>query len=215
MKGEMSKIDSNHSSATSFPASVSGFEATRRLIVLIPDLEWDYLPAIYRVWELAYAQQARVLLLSLCKDPKQELSLRRALVILCAMVQDGRIPVETNVEIGVNWVDAIKINYEEGDVLVCFADQWTGFLQRPLSQILESSFNVPVYILSGLSPQKSKSNMLSQGIAWLGFIGIIVSFGLLQAQALQLPEGWLQNVLLIFSIIPEFWLVLLWNNLFS
>src|SRR5215510_2563635 len=72
---DMARINSNSPFLTSSPASISGSEPDRRLIVLVPDLEWDYLPAIHRIWELANAQRAHVLLLSLCKDPKHELSL--------------------------------------------------------------------------------------------------------------------------------------------
>jgi hypothetical protein len=211
----MDKIDSIPPSLNLSPAPVSGPEPVHRLIVLVPELEWDYIPAIHRIWELANAHQARVLLISLCKDPRQELSLRRALVTFCALVQNGRISVETRVEIGTNWVDVVKRNYRTDDMIVCFAEQRTGFLHKPLSQILESNLNVPVYILSGLYPQQSKSNWLSQVTAWSGYIGIIMGFFLLQAKIIQVPEGWFQNVLLILSLIPEFWLIWVWNSLFS
>jgi len=117
----MTHIDSIPPSLTSFTASLSLLEPAQRLIVLVPDLEWDYIPAIHRIWELANFQSARVMFISLCKDPKQEFSLRRALVILSAMVQDGKITVEMNVEIGMDWVDVVKRNYEMGDTVVCFA----------------------------------------------------------------------------------------------
>ncbi len=211
----MDKIDSVPPSLTFSPPAVSGSESVRRLIVLVPDLEWDYIPAIHRIWELANAQHARVLLLSLCTDSKQELSLRRALVILCAMLQDGRIPVETNVEIGTNWVDVVKRNYRTGDMIVCFAEQHTGLLHKPLSHILKSNLTIPVYIVSGVHIPKPKSIWLAQVTAWLGSIGIIAGFSLLQVEIMQAPEGWFQNVLLILSIIPEFWLIWVWDNLFS
>ena len=211
----MDKIDSNPPSLTLFPASISGPEPARRLIVLVPGLEWDYIPAIHRIWELANAQRARVLLISLCKDPRHELGLRRALVILCTMLQDGRVPVETNVEIGMNWVDAIKRNYEMGDVIVCFAEKRAGLLHKPLSQILQSNLKIPVYVLTGLFSQKPQLNWLSHVIAWSGFIGIILGFCILQVRIMQLPADWFQNVALILSIIPEFWLIWVWNSRFE
>src|SRR5215216_7886546 len=106
----MTEIDSIPPSLTSSTPSRSGPKAARRFVVLFPDLEWEFIPAIHRIWELANSQQACVLLISMCKDPSEELSLRRALIILCAMLQDGRIPVETKVEIGTNWVDIVKRN---------------------------------------------------------------------------------------------------------
>src|SRR6266498_752640 len=185
----MTHIDSIPPSLTSFTASLSLLEPAQRLIVLVPDLEWDYIPAIHRIWELANFQSARVMFISLCKDPKQELSLRRALVILSAMVQDGKITVEMNVEIGMNWVDVVKRNYEMGDTVVCFAEQRVGLLHKPLSQILESNLIIPVYVVSGVYLPKPKSNRLAEVTVWLGSIGMIAGFGLLQVKIMQVSEG--------------------------
>jgi hypothetical protein len=68
-----------------------------------------------------------------------------------------------------------------------------------------------VYILSNDTSQKTKSNPLSQVGAWLGFIAIVIGFGILQVNVVQLPDGWLQNSLLILSILPEFWLIWAWG----
>ena len=209
----MKKNYSTPPSLTLSPTSLQELEPVRRLIILIPDMESDYNPAIRRIWELATAQGADVLLLSLCKDPIQELRLRRMLVTMCAMVQDGRVHAEANVEIGKNWMDVIKRNYQTGDTIVCFAEQHTGLLHKPLSQILRLNLQIPVYILSGLYPRKS--TWLSQVMAWSGLIGIIFSFFMLQVKIVQLPNDWIPNILLILSIIPEFWLIWVWDSLFS
>jgi hypothetical protein len=119
------------------------------------------------------------------------------------------------VNLGTNWLDIVKTSYKADDMIVCFAGQPTGFLRKPLSQILEANFKATVYILSGLTPQKSKPNRLLQLGAWLGSTVIILGFGILQARVIQLPEGWLQSVLLILSILPEFWLIWVWNSLFG
>ena len=210
----MTQIDSIPPSLTSSTASLSEPESARRLIVLVPDLEWNFIPAIHRIWELADAQHPRVLLISLCKDPKQELSLRRALIILCAMLQNGKIPVETKVEIRMNWVDVVKHNYQAGDMIVCFAEQRAGLLQKPLSQILESNLSIPVYVVSGVYIPKPKSNRLADATAWLGSIGIIAGFGLLQVKISQVSEGWFQTILLILVVISEIWLIWVWDNQF-
>jgi hypothetical protein len=211
----MDKIDPIPPSLSLPPTPVSAPESARRLIVLVPDLEWDYIPAMHRIWELAHPQYARVLLISLCKDPKQELSLRRALVILCAMVQDGTIPVETNVELGINWVDVVKRNYQTDDGIVCFAEQRAGLLQKPLSQILESNLTIPVCVVSGVHIPKLKSNWLGQVTAWLGSIGVIAGFGYLQVRIMQMSEGWFQNVFLILVVISEIWLIWVWDRRFG
>lgn len=211
----MTAIDSIPPSLASSTTSLSGPKSADRLVVLMPDLEWEFIPAIHRIWELANSQQSRVLLLSLCRDSRQEPGLRRALVILCAMLQDGRIPVETSVEIAANWVDVVKRNYQTGDTIVCFAEQRAGLLQKPLSQILESNLVIPVYVVSGVHIPKPKSNRLAEVTAWLGSIGIIAGFGLLQGKIMQVSEGWFQTLLLILVVIFETWLIWLWDSRFG
>ena len=128
------------------------------------------------------------------------------------MLQDGRIPVDTHVEIGTNWVDVVKRNAQQDDMIVCFAEQRVGLLQKPLSQILESKLTLPIYIVSGVHIAKPRSNWFEQVIVWLGFIGIIAGFGLLQVKIMQVSETWFQNILLIVVVLSEFWLIWLWDS---
>jgi|SRR4026207_22376 hypothetical protein len=208
-------IKPQNSSASISPVSHSDIVPAHRLIVLVPDADLDYAAATRRVWELANELGAHIQFIGLCKDVVQESSLRRQLVTMTAMVQDGNTSAKAKIEFGNNWVNVVKSNWQVGDMIVCFAERHAGLLYGPLSQILESNLNFPVYILSGLYLQKSKSNWLSQVMVWSGFIGIIICFCMLQLKIVQLPEGGFQNILLILSIIPEFWLIWIWNKLFS
>lgn len=188
---------------------------THRLIILIqPDA--DYTAATRRITDLARTSGAHVLLLGLCKDAAQELSLRRQLITLSALLQDAKVCAESGVEIGTNWVEIVKSNFQDGDMVVCFAEQRTGLLQRPLSQMLQSTLRAPIYIMSSLSPQQpSRSSWRSQTLAWIGCIGIIIGLFVLQVQITSLRQDWIQTTLLILSVIAEVWLIGLWNSLFG
>jgi hypothetical protein len=155
-----------------------------------------------------------VQLLGLSKDISQELSLRRDLATISGLIRDTKVFVETKVEIGNNWLNAVKHNYQDGDMIVCIAEKTIGIRQRPLSQVLESNFNAPVYLLSDMRPSKSQSNIFSQVIAWSGFIGIIAGFFLLEMKTVQLPDDWFRTLVSVLLLIPEFGLILLWNSLF-
>jgi hypothetical protein len=212
----MTRLDSIPAASTSFPAALSELEPARRLIVLVPNLETDHIHAIRRVWELANAQHANVQFIGLCEDTRQELSFRRALVITSNMVQDGKVSTEAKVEIGMSWVDVIKQNYQTGDLIVCFAEQCDRPLHQPLNQILKVNLDAPVYILSGFYTREYRGlSWFSQALTWTGSIGIIGGFFLLQSQIGLLPSGWTQTTLLILGVIFEFWLILVWNNLFD
>src|SRR4030095_8846312 len=114
----MNQIEIVPPTLTSVPASPSKLEPARRLIVLFPDVEGDYMPAMRRIWELANAQGAHVLLLSLCKDARQIPSLRRRLITMGAIVQDARVLVEVDVEAGTNWVAVVDQICQTGDTVV-------------------------------------------------------------------------------------------------
>jgi hypothetical protein len=197
-------------------ASLStSLESARRLIVLVPS-DSDYNAVTRRVWELAIATGTRVQLLGLCKDAAEEPGLRRVLVTMAALVQDPRVSAEANVEVATNWLNAVKRNYQVGDIVVCFAEQRMGVWRRPLSEILESHLSAPIYILAGFyPPEDSASNWVSQIAAWIGSLSIIAGSFLLQARITFMPKDWAQTTLLILSVIGEVWLIWVWNSQFN
>ena len=194
----------------------TGKPKTDRLLVLVSETEMDTVRAAHRIWELARTYGGRVLFLGLCTDPTQESALRRKLISLSAMVQDGRTATDSLVEFGTSWVDAVRRNLQAGDMIVCFAEQRAGLARRPLSQMLESNLSATVYVLSGLSEtDPPPSRWISTSAAWTGSIGIIAGFFWLQVKLTQLPEDWAHTVLVYLSIFLEVGLVWGWNSLFS
>jgi hypothetical protein len=211
----MQKINSGPMPLASSTASQKDLETARRLIVLVP-AEADYTAATRRVWELAHALTCDVLFLTLCSDEAQESYLRRQLITMSAMVQDGILSAEGRVEPGSNWVHAVEAHVQQGDIVVCFAEQRAGIRRRPLNQILQARLDVPIFILSGLySPKALATGWLTQASGWAGSIGIILASTFLQIRITTLPADWVQSTLLIFTVIGEMWLIWGWNNLFS
>jgi len=217
----MNKLNVHNPSLVDLPAVKSDTsihvvnpERFGRLIVLVPPGA-DSTNVTRRICKLASETKSDVQLLGLCKDPAQELALRRELVTVSALIRDARVFAEMKVEVGANWLDAVKRNYQDGDAIVCITDQSIGIRQRSFSQILESTLNAPIYILSETKPLQSHSNILLQVIAWSGFLGIIVGFFILQMNIVQLSKDWTQAVILILVLIPEFGAIWIWNSLFS
>ncbi len=211
----MNKLNYEHQAFTIPIASQPDPEPAHRLIVLVPSLEVDLIVVTQRVWELANATGAHIQFISLCNDAAQEPSLRRELATMSAIVKDGNISAEAEVVSGRNWVEVVKTRRQAGDIVVCCAEQRAGLMQRPLSQILQSDLDMPLYILTGLYSQNvSHSNRLTQIFAWIGFIAIIAGFFLLQAKIDQLAKDW-TTVLQLLTTAIEFWLIWAWNNLFG
>ncbi len=217
----MNKLNVHNPSLVDLPAvesdasiHVVNLERSGRLIVLVPPGA-DSTNVTRRICKLASETKSDVQLLGLCKDPAQELALRRELVTISALIQYAKVYVEMKVEVGANWLDAVKRNYQEGDAIVCITDQSIGIRQRSFSQILESTLKAPIYILSETKPSQSHSNILTQVIAWSGFLGIIAGFFFLQMKIVQVSNDWTQSVILILVLIPEFGALWLWNSIFS
>lgn len=210
----MTKFDIHPSSLAETAPTDLDLQYPGRLLVLVPT-DIDYSIETRRIWDLARARGMHVLLLGLYKEASEGLALRRGLVTMACLLRDGKICAEVKMEPGSNWVEAVNKTYETGDAIVCFAEQRTGLLQKSLSHVLESNCRGTVFILSTLAPRQPKSSALSQVSAWLGFMAIIVGFGILQANIVRLPESWLQSLLLILSTIPEFWLVCVWQGYFG
>jgi len=188
-------------------------QPARRLIVLVPFLESDLSAVTRRVWELANATGARVQFLGLYSDAIQELSLRRQLANMSAMVNDGKVSAEAEVILGNDWVEILKPRWQIGDLVVCFAEQRVGLLRKPLSQVLLSDLNVPLFILSDLY-HDPHSNWPKQIAAWMGSIAIIVGFFVLQLKIDHLAKDW-TIVLQLLSVLVEFWMIWVWNSLFG
>jgi hypothetical protein len=217
----MNKLSIHNPSLVDLPAVESDTaihvvnpERSNRLIVLVPP-DADCATITRRICKLASETKSDVQLLGLCKDPAQELALKRELATVSALIRDTKVFAETKVEVGTNWLGAVKRNYQDGDAIVCITDQSIGIRQRPFSQILESTLRAPIYILSETKPSQSRSNILLRVIAWSGLLGIIAGFFILQMKIVQLSEDWTQAVILILVLVPEFWAIWIWNSLFS
>ena len=195
---------------------VSESKTPRRLIVLIPDIAADYSPVMQRIWELARTLESRVLFLGLCQDETQEPRIRRALVTMSALLQDSWVCTEAKIELGTNWLRAIKSNWQTGDVIACFAEQQVGLAHRPLRQILESNLKATVYVLDGLYLSKPpRSNWLSPALVWIGSVAIIVGFFWLQTKITQLPDELARNILIGTTLLLELGSLWGWNSMIS
>lgn len=199
------------------PASNSDLQPASRLIVLVPDFEADTAIAARKIREVAKALESRVQLIGLSKDALHEPGIRRRLATLSAMVEDSSIFVESKVELGASWLNAVQPHWHQGDVIVCFTEQHSGHWNKPLHQILQANLNTTVYVLSGIQVQKDNSGAgwLSNVMAWTGSIGILLGFFWLQVKLAQPSQPSIHAILLYASVIVEGGSIWVWNNLFN
>jgi len=195
-------------------------EATRsapqRHIVLIPQQEIDDNGLARQLWNHIMPCEAIVIYLGLCSDISTEYRLRRRLATLAAITRDNNILVETRLEVGNDWLKAIKNIWQPGDLIICHAEQTNGIRHRPLSEVLLSTLGAPVCILEGFySPSRSIAIKTRGLLSWSCSILIIGVFFWLQVAFDRLANDWAQTVLLVISIAVEFGLIWVINCLFS
>lgn len=187
----------------------------RRLLVLMPDPEAEPANISRRVWELASSLGSGIQLLGLCQDAARESSLRRQMISLAAMIQAADVSVESKIEFGRNWLDAVKNHWQAGDVIVCFEGQTSGLDRQPLEEILAEHFNTTIHVLDGYVPASTGSRWLSSILVWMGSLGLLAGFFWLQVRLVQLRGDWAHTSLLYLSIFIEVGLILGWNSLFN
>ena len=184
--------------------------ATRRLIVLVSEADWDDPELPGRIWTLASSRGSAVSLLGLIPEAAREPQARRQLISMAAAIQDSRIPAGILVEVGNDWVGQVRSVWQPGDLVVCTA---AGLRQRSLSQLLSSSLQVPVHVLTDLrAAPDSGPGLLRQIVSWGGALGILGGFLWLQIALGQPPRDAGQSLLLALTVLAEVSLLWIWNS---
>jgi len=195
------------SKAALLPASL----ATRRLIVLVSQSDWDDPELPGRIWNLATSRGSAVLLLGLSPEAAQEPRARRQLITMAAAIQDTRIMAGIQLEVGHDWVGRVRSVWQPGDLVVCTA---AGLRQRSLSQLLSSSLQFPVHVLTDLrAAPDSRPGLLRHVVSWGGALSIIGGFLWLQIALSQPPRDAGQTLLLALTVLAEVGLLWIWNSL--
>jgi len=206
-----SQLDSSTRSA-----SAQRPEPGCRLIVLFPASEADTPELEHRIWEIARSLHLNVLLLSLTSDYDEEAQLRRKLITMAAVIKDPNVSTEIMIEHGHDWVRQVRKVWRAGDIVACYAGQKVGLMRKPLDQILRSSLEATIYILSDYQPVRNpKRTFLSQLFFWLGSLGIIGGFFWVEVEIVQLPQNWTHTSLLYLGIFLEIGLLWVWNSIFG
>ncbi len=198
----------------------------QRLVVAIRDSEEEASLAS-RILELAQPRGLSILLLGIAPDPTEEAGLRRQLVTIAAFVEGEysrmglAVPgtrqserVEIRIECGREWLAKLRSLLRPGDMLACYSEDRVGLLERPMSDILSSSLNMPIYTLSGLNTEhRQRRSYVAQAAAWLVSLGSIAGFFVVQARVVTAIQGWEQSALLLVSLVGEAGLIWVVNSL--
>jgi len=212
----MNKLDLSSPTFTLSPASQLDPNPGRRLIVLFPASEADTPDLVHRIWEIARSLHLNVLLFSLSNDLSEESQLRRKLITMAAVIKDPNVSTDIMIEHGNDWAGQVKKIWQAGDILACYAGQKVGLMRKPLDQILRSSLEAPIYILSDYqSAGNPTPAFISRASSWVGSLTLIGGFLWAEVKIVQLPRDWAHTALLYFCVVVEIALVWAWNSIFE
>ncbi len=201
---------------------------TQRLIVIIRDAEEEALLAS-RILGLAEPRGLDILLVGIAPDSAKEATLRRKLVTIAAFLNERSprsgtalrqvIParcVDVQMQHGRDWIGSIRSLLRPDDTIACYTGETVGMLERPLSDILASGLNRPIYTFTGLrGQQRNRQNYFAQAASWVSSIASIGGFLALQARIVTAVQGTMQSVLLLVTVLAEVGIIWGLNSLFG
>jgi len=185
--------------------------ATHRLLVLMPDVDFNVGQLARRVVEITCLETMTVVFIANTVEKKDEYRVRRRLATLAALMRDECARVETHFTLDQNWARVLNALYQRGDVIVCYAEQ-SGRNGASLRNELEDLLKAPVYVISGLYPQNKQSEFhftslaikfLIPAIIFLGFLGIQIPID-------RATSGAVHLVLMSFTVVVEYVLLAIW-----
>ncbi len=188
------------------------FSATRRLLVLMPDVEFNVADLARRVVEITCLENMTVVFIANTADPRDEYRLRCRLATLVALMRDECARVETHFALEQNWVRVLKSVYQRGNVIVCHGEQkQKGGVT--LNKQIEESLHAPVYVLAGLYPQNknNKSSVTSTVFNVVAPALIVFIFLAIQISIDRTTAGLFHALLLSISVIAEYGALVIWN----
>ncbi len=192
---------------------------TRRLVVLVPELDLDETALARRIWSLAAPSKLAVLYLSLSRMTSEEMHARRRLATLAALTRDDGIQVSTALATEADWLGALRPRQQNGDLMVCHAEQtassWCG--ARPLGKVLCQTLQAPVQLLEGFyaGDPAPAAQPRARFVFWGGSVAIVAGAFWLQVQMGTLVRSWPESVLLLLSVVAECGLIGLWSRAFK
>jgi hypothetical protein len=184
---------------------------SRRLVVIVPDSEIDFLSLPRRIWSLACPDNREVLLL--CKPCREENELhsRVHLTTLAAHIRDPRVPVETQQILGMSLLQAAAQCARPDDVFVCFEEhRLPGLLKKNyLAGPLAQQTGRPVYTLKGPVSEMTDpaSALVSDFILLALSLLTLIAFFVLQVWLDQHAAGAVRTITQVLSVFAEIFII--------
>ncbi|MBI3242225.1 MAG: hypothetical protein HYZ49_08030 [Chloroflexi bacterium] len=192
----------------------------RRLVILIPDADTDESLLARQIWSMASRRELSVLLLGLSRNAGSGPRARRRLATLAALARDKTVHVEIKLEIGADWLQALRSIHRYSDLIVCHAEQhlaqW-GMRRKPLSHWIARELNESVCVLTDFYPHLPPDHVNPASRLIAGAVPFLILFGFTALQILihQMTRGTASIILMSASVLIEYSLIGAWHFLIN
>lgn len=185
--------------------------ASKRLVVILPDADFDIASLPKRIWDLTAAGSRSVLLMIKPNNEEDQFYAQMNLTTLAAIIRDTHFEVQTQLVVGQSLEQAACQLAQAGDVFVCFAEQQVGgraiwgMQKRPLAESLAQATQQPVYTLEGAVREHASRlpakllNLLFMLVCLL----ILAAFFALEVWIDQNSSGTMNTVLMLLAVFVE------------
>jgi hypothetical protein len=184
---------------------------SRRLVIILPDANFDILTLPRRIWTLAAPDRRQVLILAKPEQEENEFRVRMNLATLASLIRDPWITVQTHLVAKMSLAEAVRQTIQPDDLLICFSEHsLPGFFKKTrLADTLAQATQLPVYTLKGSIEKNAQPvNARLVDIFLLIFgLATLIAFFTLEVWIDQNTAGALRTILQILAVFAEVWVV--------
>lgn len=124
----------------------------KRLVILIPDYRQISKELVWGrfFYDLASKHECSLFFLTVIHSYDEDLPAQHKFTRLVSIARNGRFDSFYHVAFQIPWIKAVKQVYQEGDLILAFADHMVRshiLINQPLYQVLTSKFGIPVELL--------------------------------------------------------------------
>ena len=195
------------------PINTATILQLRRLIVLVPGGVFDEHTFVQQLREISLPAGGMVFFLAQATDPEQDHLAQQRLKRLTELMAGSGIQAGFKLVYADNWVQPVREVWQEGDELVCLEGHFVPgllFAARPVAKVLSASLDLPIHILRGIHVSKrhqAVSELVNEALVYAISILTIGVFFIIQVTIDQHIGGQAARVLIVLSMLVEFWLI--------
>lgn len=191
----------------------------KRFLILLPNENFSA-PDLFLALSRYTAPGISLLFVTRVTDPEIEPSVRRQVLILENMAHSSRLQSQSYCISEGSWSHVIQEMWRVGDLVICLEDHKVPSLligSTSIGRKIAAQLNVPVLIHRGIHTWEPApfQKTIRDIMASVSFLVAILMFTLLEIKIDQALDGWAGRIVLILTVLVEFFFIWKINEFFG